>query len=191
MVERRFVRRGVVMTRTDRISLPLGFDVPEGWLAVEPEAVGAGGAAFVAIRPDSVQSLGGNFTPTITVSVANRPDSASLLDIADEAVTRLGRTMAELDVLSRQEGAGEVTQVLRIVTPAGLELAQSQVHLVIPGANGLADRVVVELACTSTPQQAASAVGEFQRFVASFHVRSPAAVQPSGNNSAENKEYPQ
>jgi hypothetical protein len=147
--------------------------VPDGWQAVEPETVGAGGAVFVAIRPHSAQSPGGNFTPNITVSVANRPDSASLLDIADEAVTRLGTTMAELDVLSRQETGGGVTQVLRIVTPAGLELAQSQVHLVIPGVHGLGDRVVVELACTSTPAQAAPVVGEFQQFVASFHVRSP------------------
>jgi hypothetical protein len=160
------------LVSTDRISLPLGFDVPAGWQPVDPAAVGAPGAAFVAVRPGS----DGGFTPNITLSVANRPDAASITDIADEAVARLGTTMAELDVLSRQE-VGEppepgVAQVLRIVTPAGVELAQSQVHLVIAGKAGPVDRVVAELACTSTPDQAAAVTGDFQRFVAGFHVRS-------------------
>jgi hypothetical protein len=155
----------------DRISLPLGFDVPDGWVPVDPEKAGAPGAAFVAVRPDT----SGSFTPNITVGVRHRPDSATILEIADEAVERLGRSMAALDVLSRQE-VGEppeegVAQVLRLVPPDGRELVQSQVHLTVAGAHGRQDRVVVEIACTTTPDQAASVVQEFQRFVSSFHVR--------------------
>jgi hypothetical protein len=156
----------------DRISLPFGFDVPDGWTPVDPEKVGAPSAAFVAVRPDS----GGDFTPNITLSVRHRPDAATILEIADEAVERLGRSMAELDVLSRREvGAppdNGVAQVLRIVSGSGQELVQSQVHLTVPGTAGRRDRVIVELACTSAPQQSEPVVGEFQRFVASFHVRS-------------------
>jgi hypothetical protein len=37
---------------------------------------------------------------------------------------------------------------------------------------GRRDRVVVEIACVATPAQSALVVGEFQRFVASFQVRS-------------------
>jgi len=143
----------------DRISLPFGFDVPDGWTPVDPEKVGAPTAAFVAVRPDS----GGDFTPNIILSVRHRPDAATILEIADEAVQRLGRSMAELDVLSRREfGAppdNGVAQVLRIVSGTG------------PGTAGRRDRVIVELACTSAPQQSEPVVGEFQRFVASFHVR--------------------
>jgi hypothetical protein len=174
-VVRRFGLREFLVS-TERISLPLGFDVPEGWQVVDPAANAAQGAVFVAVRPG-----GGGFTPNITLSVANRPDSASITDIADEAVARLGTTMAELDVLSRQEVGRPpepgIAQVLRIVTPAGIELAQSQVHLVIAGKAGPADRVVAELACTSTPDQAAAVTGEFQRFVAGFHVR-PSQGEP-------------
>lgn len=158
-------------TGDDRISLPLGFDVPDGWVPVDPERAGAPGAVFVAVRPDT----GGGFTPNITVGVRHRPDPATIVQIADEAVERLGRSMAALDVLSRQD-VGEppeegVAQVLRIVSPDGQELVQSQVHLTVAGAHGRQDRVVVEIACTSTPDQAPPIVAEFQRFVSSFHVR--------------------
>jgi hypothetical protein len=98
-----------------------------------------------------------------------------VLEIADEAVERLGRAMAELDVLSRRVIGSPpddgVAQVLRIVSGEGQELVQSQVHLTVPGAAGRQDRVIVELACTSAPQQSEPVVGEFQKFVASFHVR--------------------
>jgi hypothetical protein len=160
-----------VYSGQDRIALPFGFDVPEGWTPVDPAKAGAPSAAFVAVRPDS----GGDFTPNITLGVQHRPDAATILDLADEAVRRLGVSMAELDVLSRREIGSPpddgVAQVLRIVTAEGRELVQSQVHLTVPGAAGRQDRVIVELACTSSPQQADPVVGEFRRFVASFHVR--------------------
>lgn len=158
-------------TDSDRIAVPLGFDVPDGWTPIDPERAGAPGAVFVAVRPGT----DADFTPNITVGVQHRPDSATILEIADEAVERLGRSMAVLDVLGRQE-VGEppeegVAQVLRIVLPTGRELAQSQVHLTVAGAAGRQDRVVVEIACTTTPERSSVVVHEFQRFVASLHVR--------------------
>jgi uncharacterized protein YukE len=86
-----------------------------------------------------------------------------------------GEPVAELDVLSRREVGSPpdngVARVLRIVSGTGQELVQSQVHLTVPGTAGRRDRVIVELACTAAPQQSEPVVGEFQRFVASFHVR--------------------
>ncbi|MFD9965827.1 hypothetical protein [Amycolatopsis sp. NPDC058986] len=149
-------------------TLPLGFDVPDGWTPVDPERAGAAGAAFVAVRP----TPGGEFTPNITLGVQQRPDPASIAEIAAEAVERLGRAMAGLDVLSRRAVGGPaapgMTQVLRLRTGEGLELVQSQVHLTVPGPSG---RLVLELACTAAPADARALTGDFQRFVGSVHVR--------------------
>ncbi|MFE0025161.1 hypothetical protein [Amycolatopsis sp. NPDC059021] len=151
-------------------TLPLGFDVPDGWTPVDPERAGAAGAVFVAVRPAPDRE----FTPNITLGVRQRPDPASIADIAGEAVERLGRMMAGLDVLSRRAVGGPsapgIAQVLRLRTGEGLELVQSQVHLTVPGA-GPGDRLVLELACTAAPADARALTGDFQRFVGSVHVR--------------------
>src|SRR4051812_36797612 len=105
---------------TDTVALPLGFDIPEGWTPLDPAKAGAPGAVFVAVH-DGGQD---EFTPNITLSVQQRPDAASIAEVADEAVERLGRTMAALDVVSRQEvgdtAAPGVTQILRVRTGEGL-----------------------------------------------------------------------
>lgn len=145
------------------MTLPLGFDIPDGWTAVEP---GDSGAVFVAVHPEP----GEDFTPNITLSVQQRPDPASIVDIADEAVERLGRSLAGLDVLSRREiegAAPSVTQLLRLRTGEGTELIQTQVHLTVPGA----ERVVLEIACTASPAVARRLSGSFERFVGSVHLR--------------------
>ncbi|HEX3589383.1 MAG TPA: hypothetical protein VHV74_07110, partial [Pseudonocardiaceae bacterium] len=67
-------------------------------------------------------------------------------------------------------GAPGVAQVLRLRTEDG-ELVQSQVHLTIPLGDTPNDRLLVELACTCKPEQTPSVVADFQRLMASFHVR--------------------
>ncbi|WP_409494226.1 hypothetical protein [Amycolatopsis sp. cmx-11-12] len=154
----------------DRVSLPLGFDIPDGWVPVEPSSVGADGAVFVALHsvPD------GEFTPNITLSVGQRPDPARITEIADEAVERLGRSMAALELVQRKViGTGVapgVTQLLRIRTGEGQELVQTQVQLTVPGASP-ADRLILQIACTATPETARRLGDDFRRFVASVHVR--------------------
>ncbi|WP_414938050.1 hypothetical protein [Amycolatopsis sp. cmx-11-51] len=154
----------------DRVSLPLGFDIPEGWVPVEPSSVGAEGAVFVAVHsvPD------GEFTPNITLSVGQRPDQARITEIADEAVERLGRSMAALEVVQRKViGTGAapgVTQMLRVRTGEGQELVQTQVQLTVPGASP-ADRLILQIACTAAPETARRLGDDFRRFVASVHVR--------------------
>ena len=149
------------------MTLPLEFVIPDGWTAVDP---GDSGAVFVAVHPVP----GEEFTPNITVSVRQRPDDASIDAIADEAVERLGRTMAALDVLSRRDvgeaAAPAVMQLLRLRTGEGTELIQTQVHLTVPGATP-ADRLVLELACTAGPAVARRLSPGFQRFVGSVRVR--------------------
>ena len=149
------------------MTLPLEFVIPDGWTAVDP---GDSGAVFVAVHPVP----GEEFTPNITVSVRQRPDDASIDAIADEAVERLGRTMAALDVLSRRDvgeaAAPAVMQLLRLRTGEGTELIQTQVHLTVPGETP-EDRLVLELACTAAPAAARRLSPGFQAFVGSVHVR--------------------
>ncbi|ANN19045.1 hypothetical protein SD37_27755 [Amycolatopsis orientalis] len=158
------------MVAQDRVSLPLGFDIPDGWVPVEPASVGADGAVFVAVRSGPAEE----FTPNITLSVGQRPDGARITDIADEAVERLGRSMAALEVVRRKEvgtpAAPGVTQVLRLRTGEGRDLVQTQVQLTVPGASP-ADRLVLEIACTATPETARRLGDDFRRFVGSVHVR--------------------
>ncbi|AEK40774.1 hypothetical protein [Amycolatopsis mediterranei] len=149
------------------MTLPLDFVIPDGWTAVDP---GDSGAVFVAVHPVP----GEEFTPNITVSVQQRPDEASIDAIAAEAVERLSRTLAGLEVLSRRDvgdpAAPAVMQLLRLRTGEGTELIQTQVHLTVPGATP-EDRLVLELACTAAPATARALSPGFQRFVASVHVR--------------------
>jgi hypothetical protein len=149
------------------VTLPLDFVIPDGWTAVDP---GESGAVFVAVH----DAPAGEFVPNITVSVQQRPDEASIDDIAAEAVERLARTTAGLDVLSRRDvgvpAAPGVTQLLRLRTGEGTELIQTQVHLTVPGATP-EQRLVLELACTAAPATARALSPGFQRFVGSVHVR--------------------
>ncbi|MFD2473836.1 hypothetical protein [Amycolatopsis silviterrae] len=149
----------------DLVTLPLGFDVPEGWTPVPPIAPGL---VFVAVHPKPKA----DFTPNITLGIQQREDSLPLKEIADESVERLGRTMALLDVLDRQDvgspAAPGCTQTLRLRTGEGQDLLQIQVFLTVPGPAG---RVVLELVCTADPQDARTLVPDFRKFVASVHVR--------------------
>lgn len=154
----------------DRVSLPLGFDIPDGWVAVDPASAGAAGAVFVAVHTETTE----DFTPNITLSVVQRPDQARITDIADEAVERLGRSMATLEVVRRKEIGSEiapgVTQVLRLRTGEGQDVVQTQVQLTVPGETP-AGRLILEIACTATPEAARRLGEDFRRFVGSVHVR--------------------
>ncbi|WP_315660258.1 hypothetical protein [Amycolatopsis sp. PS_44_ISF1] len=155
----------------ETVSLPLGFDVPEGWTPLAPAEAGAPGVVFVAVHREA----GAGFTPNITLGVRQRPDPAPLSDIAEEAVERLGRTMALVEVAGRHElGAADapgLTQVLRLRTGEGQELVQTQVHLTVPGPDGPVDRVVLELVFTAAPEAARRLTPDFRQFVASVRLR--------------------
>ena len=128
----------------------------------------------------AVHDAPGRVVPNITVSVQQRPDEASIDDVADEAVERLSLTTAGLDVLSRRDvgdpAAPGVMQLLRLRTGEGEELIQTQVHLTVPGATP-EQRLVLELACTAAPATARPLSPGFQRFVGSVHVRQHEGTQ--------------
>ena len=152
------------MIEAERYGVPLGFDVPAGWRPVRP----AEGTQFTAIRPGHP-----DFTPNLTLSVQRRTDDAEITDIADEAIGRLAVTVAEVTLAARREVghpiAPGLAQALTLRTDRAL--AQSEVFLVIPLDDAPADRLVVELVCTCTPDQLAEVTEDFERFVGSFHIR--------------------
>ena len=152
------------MVGAERYGVPLGFDVPAGWRPVQP----AEGTQFTAIRPGHP-----DFAPNMTLSIQRRSDNAEVTDIADEAIGRLAVSVSEVQLLDRREVghpiAPGLAQALRLRTDR--TLAQSEVFLVIPLDDAPADRLVVELVCTCTPDQLDAVTEDFERFVASFHVR--------------------
>ena len=153
---------------TERIDVPVGFDVPEGWTAVPP---GQDGLAFALVK----QTTEAGFQPNVTIGVARRDDDADIEDAARESVHRLAKVF-EVSVVDKQEVGNDrapgVAQILRLRTKAD-ELVQSQVHLTIPLGDAPHDRLVVELACTCLPEQVPEVIPDFQRLVASFHIRLP------------------
>lgn len=155
------------MGETGRIDVPIGFDVPAGWRAVDPTKFGV---AFALVR-EGDQS---GFTPNVTIGIARRADDVDIDEAAAESVRRLRAIAARVSVVEREDvGTGRapgVTQVVRMLTGEG-DLVQAQVHLTIPLGDAPHDRLLVELACTCRPDQAPTVIPEFQRLVGSFHIR--------------------
>jgi hypothetical protein len=160
----------------ERMGVPLGFTVPDGWTSAEPASVGIPKAAFVAVRP----AQPGEFTANISLAVQRRSDGPEIADLADEAVGRAAVAVAELQLLDRDAigdpHAPGVTQVLEVRTHSrngqpSRQLTQTQVHLAIPLSDTEADVLAVEMVCTCAPGQLSGVIPAFQRFVASFHLR--------------------
>ncbi len=169
-------------SEAERIDIPLGFDVPDGWTTVDPATLGVR-AAFLLVHP----SPGEDYTPSITIGVDRRADGADISASADESIDRLAEALAEVELVDRQpigdQRAPGITQVLRLRTAAGpggpaRKLVQTQVHLAIPLGDTAADRLVVEISCTCLPTQAAAVIPQFQRLVGTFHIRDTAT--PTG-----------
>jgi hypothetical protein len=168
-------------TGTDRIDVPLGFDVPDDWEPVDPTSAGVPGLVFVAVRRGVPANAG--FTPNITMGVTRRTDDVTVTELADEAIGRLAATGIELSMLERdllaEQSAPCVTQLLRLRTDAAPGVVvQSQVHLLIPLGDTPTDRLAVEMACSCKPDQLAAVTGDFQQFVASFHIRADGEGNP-------------
>ena len=155
----------------ERLDIPLGFDVPAAWRTVDPASVGAPGAVVVLLREGVPEGAG--FTPNITMGIARRTDFADIADVADEAIGRLAATGVEVSVLERDLVARNetpcVTQLIQC-TRGQQAVVQSQVHLLIPLGDAPQDQLAVEMVCSSTLPQLPAVTGDFQHFVASFHV---------------------
>lgn len=153
-----------------RIGVPVGFDVPDGWTAVAP---GQDGLAFALVK----DSMTPGFRPNMTIGVTRSDGDVDIAATARESVRGLAETYSVSIVDIHTIGGDRVAQVLRLRTK-GDELVQSQVHLAMPLGTAPRDRLVVELACTCQPDQIPDVIPDFQRLVASFHVRQREESRP-------------
>lgn len=150
------------------LPVPIEFELPPGWTPAPPDEAGAPGVAFVAVRALAERT---GFTPNITLSGEFRTDPASLTDIADESIARLGRTSERASLARRTEvgtaGNPGLTQLVNISDRAGGELIQCQVYLDMHDTRDASRRAVLQLALTASAGQLDDVLGDFQRFVAS------------------------
>ncbi|MGW0882240.1 hypothetical protein [Streptomyces sp. NPDC002671] len=144
------------------------YRLPPGWHAVPPDQTGAPGVAFMALR--SQQDDG--FAANITMDGELRSDAATLAEIADVSVQRMGELVGSVVVTDRREvGSAAVpglTQNLAfsvIVNAVRHELVQSQVYLSLPDATDPRKCAVVKMALTATTAQHNALLGDFQEFV--------------------------
>ena len=139
------------------LPIPIEFELPDGWFAAPPDDVGADGAAFVALHPASERA---GFTANITISGELRMDMATLSDIADESINRLGETAGQVALANRTEvgtadapGLTQIVTLRPIINGAQRNLAQCQVYLSMVDEEDDRKRAIVQLALTATPDQ--------------------------------------
>ncbi|MQY39237.1 hypothetical protein SRB17_72590 [Streptomyces sp. RB17] len=169
---------------TTTLPVKISFSLPDGWQAAPPDEVGAPGAAFVALHPASIDG----FTANISIAGGMRNDSATMWQIADESVQRLGQA-GTVEVLKKTEvgtpdipgltdAPGVVQNLLLHTTLRGepLELFQSQVYLGMEDVKNPANRAVIELVLTAKPTQIDAVLEDFKTFLRTVR---PAEEDPS------------
>jgi hypothetical protein len=162
--------------------VPLEFRLPDGWTPARPDAVGAPGAAFVALHN---ASQGPGFTTNITIDGEQRTGAAPLTEIADESISKLEQANALVSVRQRSDfgsaDAPGMTQVLTVSTVVEgkvQKLAQCQVYLSMSDVGNPLRRAVVRLVLTATEDRFEAVLPGFQEFVASVR---PKNVGANGN----------
>lgn len=150
------------------LPVPIQFELPDGWHAAPPDEVGAPGAAFVALAPQS----DAGFTANITIDGEFRPDAATLPEIAFESVERLRQACTSVEVAGGREigstDAPGLTQTLAVTAVVGgvaRELVQSQVYLSMLDVADPRKRAVIRLVLTATRTQFPDVLDDFQDFV--------------------------
>ncbi|OLT47602.1 hypothetical protein BJF85_15420 [Saccharomonospora sp. CUA-673] len=151
------------------IPVPIEFSLPEGWLSVSPDEVGAPNAAFVALRPDTG---GDGFTSNITISGEVREASVGVEDVAAEAVERLRGGAHEVKVGTTKSTGTEDSPVF--MQPVRLDvdvagrrryLVQYQVFMGFSDVSKPSQRAVVQIVLSSTPEAFESVFADFETFV--------------------------
>ncbi|RZS31242.1 hypothetical protein EV193_115121 [Herbihabitans rhizosphaerae] len=155
------------------------FSLPEGWESVPPNSVGAVLAAFVAVHPASVD----RFTANITITGQIRPPEQTMIEIADESVSRLEGADVPVSVRKRVEagspespGLSQVLDLGATVHSQSMELVQCQGFVSMVDVDDPDKRAVIELVLTCRPSQLETVFPDFQDFVRS--------VRPAGSSVA-------
>ncbi|WP_210592869.1 hypothetical protein [Streptomyces sp. GESEQ-35] len=150
------------------LPVPIQFELPEGWRAEPPDAVGAPGAAFVARHPQP----DAGFSANITIDGEYRPDATALSEIAHASVERLRQAATSVEVTGHREigsadapGFTQTLAVSAVVGGVSRDLVQSQVYLSMLDVIDPRKRAVIRLVLTTTASQFPYVLGDFQDFV--------------------------
>ncbi|MEU4656170.1 hypothetical protein AB0G32_19865 [Streptomyces sp. NPDC023723] len=165
------------------LPVPLEIELPPGWHSAPPDEVGAPHAAFVALH---TASRGQGFMPNITVTGRTLTGSAGLHTLAEESVRRLRENVGAVEVVKRTEvgsspapgliDAPGIVQNLRVqatVNGQPMELAQSQVLLVLENKRQRGERVEIEIALTARASRLQEVLADFKIFVAALRPAAP------------------
>lgn len=153
------------------LPVPIEFSLPAGWRSVPPDAVGAGGAAFVALHPPSANG----FTANITISGEVHPAEVPLGEIADTSLAALRAGAREVRVGERSEvgtaANPALTQAVRMLVDLDgrrQDIAQLQVYVGMLDVHDPRRRAVLHVVLSATPDQLGQVAGDFQRFVSTI-----------------------
>lgn len=164
------------------LPVSLYFQLPDGWVAGDPDEAGAPGAAFIAGHPASVER---NFPANIVIQGELRPDAAPLGTIANESITqtRQDEGFTFVQVLERREVGGPgtpgVIQVVKVIVDregTAQRLIQTQVFLSMSEVDDPGKRAVVTIQLTATPGQFPAVVGDFEAFLRTVRPAVPGEV---------------
>lgn len=169
------------------LPVPLDVELPQGWQSAPPDEVGAPQAAFVALH---MASRGQGFMPNITVTGRVLEGASSLHSLAEESVRRLREHVGAVEIVKRTEvgtspapgliDAPGIVQNLRIratVNGQPMELAQSQLLLVLENERRRSERAEIEIALTARTTQLQDVLEDFQTFISTLR---PAGSTPEG-----------
>ncbi|MFJ9040031.1 hypothetical protein ACIRF8_26040 [Streptomyces sp. NPDC102406] len=156
------------------LPVKISFSLPDGWRAAPPDEVGAPNVAFVALHPASIDD---GFTANITISGEMRNDSATISQIADEAVPRLQQggpvrvlkktEIGTPDLPGLTDAPGIAQDLVLSTTLRGepIELCQSQVFLGLEDVRNPAQRAVLEIVLTAKQNQIGEVIGDYKDFL--------------------------
>ena len=154
------------------LPVPIQFELPEGWQAVDPDKVGASDAAFVAVNWRMNYP---GFTANIAIDGFQESGDVSLADLAEDSVQNLHTASLSVSVSERSEfGSREspgMMQVLRVATQIDsqrMDLIQCQVYVVMRDINMVEQKAIIRLTLTTGEDDFGGALPGFKKFVASI-----------------------
>lgn len=159
------------------LELPIPVDVAlpnKRWYSVDSKEVGAGDAAFTAVRVDPNDM---SYTPVMSVRGSFRVDASTLGMVADETLQSLRQSSSVADLVKRTEiessGAPAIVQLIEMdatIDGSRFDLYQAQVLQAIVDSESPWKRIILVFAVTCKFAQWPVVGSEFRDFVAEARI---------------------
>jgi len=156
---------------TSSATVPVSFELPDGWTPIPPQSIGTPGASFAAVRESNAAD------PVVTNLVIGFHPGRAPADLGGLAEAHLADLRSQYPVAVRScdtgtaGAAAEYSQLLDIAYPVGestLDLTQIRILLALPGAGPGDPAGVMQVVMTCPARIFDQAGREFQRFLATI-----------------------